>query len=49
LPGATPFARTGPMIVVLPAAALALCALLLEARRRRGAAEVTKPQKAART
>jgi apolipoprotein N-acyltransferase len=49
LPGTTPFARTGPVIVVVPAALLALCALLLEARRRHGAAEVTKPQKAART
>jgi apolipoprotein N-acyltransferase len=48
-PGTTPFARTGPVIVVVPAAILALCALLLEARRRRGAPEVTKPQKAART
>jgi apolipoprotein N-acyltransferase len=49
LPGATPFARTGPVIAVVPAALLAFCALLLEARRRRGAVEVTKPQKAART
>ena len=49
LPGATPFARTGPVIALVPGALLALAALLLEARRRRGAAEVNKPQKAART
>ncbi|MGH6895260.1 MAG: apolipoprotein N-acyltransferase [Geminicoccaceae bacterium] len=49
LPGATPFARTGPVIVAVPAAMLALGALLLEVRRRRGAPEVTKAQKAART
>jgi apolipoprotein N-acyltransferase len=49
LPEATPFARTGPVIVVVPALLLALLALLLEARRRRGAPELNKPQKAART
>ena len=48
LPQGTPFARTGPVIVVLPACALALCALLLEARRRRAVPEVNKTQKAAR-
>jgi apolipoprotein N-acyltransferase len=49
LPGATPFARTGPVIIVVPAGVLALCAVLLEARRRRGVPEVNKPQKTART
>ena len=48
LPQAPPFARTGPVIVVIPACALALCALVLEARRRRAAPEVNKRQKAAR-
>jgi apolipoprotein N-acyltransferase len=48
LPQGTPFARTGPVIVVLPACALALCALLLEARRRRAVPEINKTQKAAR-
>ncbi|HEX6113784.1 MAG TPA: apolipoprotein N-acyltransferase, partial [Geminicoccaceae bacterium] len=49
LPGGTPFARTGPVIALAPAGVLALCALLLEARRRRALPEVNKMQKAART
>ena len=49
LPAATPFARTGPIIALVPAALIALAALLLEARRRRDAAKVNKPQKTART
>jgi apolipoprotein N-acyltransferase len=44
----TPFARTGVVIVLVPASALALCALALEARRRRALPEVNKTQKAAR-
>jgi apolipoprotein N-acyltransferase len=48
LPQATPFARTGPVIVLVPACALALCALILEARRRRTLPEVNKARKAAR-
>ncbi len=48
LPEATPFARTGVVIVLLPAGALALCALLLEARRRRALPEINKTRKAAR-
>jgi apolipoprotein N-acyltransferase len=48
LPQATPFARTGPAIVILPACVLALCALLLETRRRRAAPEINKIQKTAR-
>jgi apolipoprotein N-acyltransferase len=48
LPQATPFARAGIVIVLVPAGALALCALLLEARRRRDLPEVNKARKAAR-
>jgi apolipoprotein N-acyltransferase len=48
LPQPTLFARTGPVIVMIPACALALCALALEARRRRALPEVNKTQKAAR-
>ena len=48
LPQATPFARTGPVIVLIPACALALCALVLETRRRRAVPEINKTQKAAR-
>jgi apolipoprotein N-acyltransferase len=44
----TPFARTGPVIVLIPACALALCALVLETRRRRVTPKITKTQKAAR-
>jgi apolipoprotein N-acyltransferase len=46
---ATPFARAGLLIVLAPAGLLALCAVLIEARRRRGIPAVNKPQKAART
>jgi apolipoprotein N-acyltransferase len=49
LPEPTPFARAGSLLVVVPAAGLALGAVLLEARRRCGMPEVNKPQKAART
>jgi apolipoprotein N-acyltransferase len=48
LPQATPFARIGPAIFMVPACMLALCALLLEARRRRAALEINKMQKTAR-
>jgi apolipoprotein N-acyltransferase len=48
LPQATPFARAGVAIVLVPAGALALCALLLEARRRRALPEVNKARKAVR-
>jgi apolipoprotein N-acyltransferase len=49
LPGLTPFARTGPVIALVPAALIALVALLLEVRRPRGQAQVNDAQKAART
>jgi len=42
-------ACAGLAIILLPAGLLALCALLIEVRRRRGIAAVNKPQKAART
>jgi apolipoprotein N-acyltransferase len=48
LPQGTLFARTGPVIVMVPACALVLCALVLEARRRRALPEINKTQKAAR-
>jgi apolipoprotein N-acyltransferase len=48
LPQPTPFARTGPAIVMVPACMLVLCALVLEARRRRVSAEINKMQKTAR-
>jgi hypothetical protein len=41
------FARAGVVIVLVPAGALALCALILETRRR-ALPEVTKAGKAAR-
>jgi apolipoprotein N-acyltransferase len=46
-PQATIFARAGVVIVLVPAGALALCALILETRRR-ALPEVTKAGKAAR-
>ncbi|HLT02691.1 MAG TPA: apolipoprotein N-acyltransferase, partial [Geminicoccaceae bacterium] len=49
LPGGTPFARSGGLIVLAPAALLVLAALLLEARRRRALPELNKMQKAARS
>ena len=49
VPGATPYARTGPAIALAPAGLLLLGAFLLEARRRRAVPEVNKLQKAART
>lgn len=49
LPAPPPFARTGPAIVGVPAVALALGAVLLETRRRRGAPEVAKQRHAAGT
>jgi apolipoprotein N-acyltransferase len=48
LPQPTPFARSGVAIILVPACALALCALMLEARRRRALPEVNKTRKAAR-
>jgi apolipoprotein N-acyltransferase len=48
LPQVTLFGRSGPVIVMLPACALALCALLLEARRRRALPNINKTQKIAR-
>jgi hypothetical protein len=36
------------VIVMIPASVLALCALVLETRRRRAAPEINKTQKAAR-
>jgi apolipoprotein N-acyltransferase len=48
LPQPTLFARIGVAIVIVPACALVLCALVLEARRRRVLPEVNKAQKAAR-
>jgi apolipoprotein N-acyltransferase len=48
LPQPTPFARAGLAIILVPACALALCALMLEARRRRALPEVNKTRKAAR-
>ena len=48
LPQATLFARTGPVIVLAPAGALALCALLLEVRRRRALPKINKTRKVAR-
>jgi apolipoprotein N-acyltransferase len=48
LPQPTPFARAGVAIILVPACALALCALMLEARRRRALPEVNKTRKAAR-
>ena len=49
LAAATPFARAGLLIVLAPAGLLALCAILIEARQRRGIPVVNKPRKAART
>jgi apolipoprotein N-acyltransferase len=48
LPQGTPFARTGLVIVLIPACALALCALVLETRRRRAAPKINKSRKVAR-
>jgi apolipoprotein N-acyltransferase len=48
LPQPTLFARTGVAIVIVPACALVLAALVLEARRRRALPEVNKTRKAAR-